>query len=492
MTTKKNRLRQTFDEVQVILDRAFVVPDWDENDPKSGAYIRNRTHWTESGSFPATLEWEWDGEDEKSLVFYLKAGNTSIAMRYSGPDSWKSDGGIWGVYWDGDRLFLLDTALKTMYHLDGFAPDRTGMPIDLGFSLDGTAVHKLDSKYLDTDQVPTEGSDKPITSGGMATVLKDVIDDLATIRGALAAKGNAKIFAGVCETAAGTADKIVGCPSFLSADLVPGALVAVRFTAKNTASVAALTMDVNGTGAYPLRKRNNAGYSTLAATGELDAGHTLFFTFTGTYWCAANMDYNTMYTQDKIYRYQGKYVASSAVYRYQMLFQVDEDTLTPLNNVSNGYARIDKPMLTDVGFDPFGLIHFFPTTSGDTPEGGYIPATYLALCHGAADLRYTFNMSAKVNPLTPDKSVYIKVLIGSDGKARIATGFPLVQTLPSEADGYHYIFLGRACGAYQMSIYPDHPVFFHDGERIRELWRQTRDCVVLGDVVEDNVTIVTT
>lgn len=151
-----------------------VQSDWVQNDPSKDDYIRNRTHWTESGSFPATLEWVWDGEDEKSLVFYLKAGDTSIAMRYTGPDSWESDGGIWGVYWDGHRLDLFDSALRTAYHLDGFAPGVTEMPIDLGFSLDGAVVHKLESKYLDTDDAPTRGSAKPITSDAVAVALEDV------------------------------------------------------------------------------------------------------------------------------------------------------------------------------------------------------------------------------------------------------------------------------------------------------------------------------
>lgn len=80
---------------------------------------------------------------------------------------------------------------------------------------------------------------------------------------------------GTCSTAAATAAKTVACTGF---NLVTGAWIAVRFTVTNTAAVADLTLNVNGTGAKGIKYRN----ANLPAVGDLAANRTYLFVYDGT------------------------------------------------------------------------------------------------------------------------------------------------------------------------------------------------------------------
>lgn len=107
---------------------------------------------------------------------------------------------------------------------------------------------------------------------------------------------NTRIFKGTCATAAGTTTKVVVCEDFTSADLVKGALIFVTFSNTNSGAVASLNLNVNSTGAKPIKKIKNAAISTLSATGELIANATYLFAYDGSNWVCITLDYNTTYT----------------------------------------------------------------------------------------------------------------------------------------------------------------------------------------------------
>lgn len=163
----------------------------------------------------------------------------------------------------------------------------------------------------------------------------------------------------------------------------------------------------------------------------------------------------------------GHYQADSAVYRYQMLFQKDENILTPLNNNSNTTGTT-KTMLTNVEFDAFGKILFYISTTS-VAAGGNVGASVLYYAY-PYDLRYTFNITTTT--LTAQRPVYLVVTPTSNGMCKIASTSPLAQTLPSTADGNWYIFLGRAYSGYQMMLHPDHPVYMHDGTTVHRILPQ--------------------
>ena len=92
----------------------------------------------------------------------------------------------------------------------------------------------------------------------------------------------AKIFYGVCDTAAATTTKAVTCPGFTAEDLVKGALIFVTFNYTNSGAVASLNLNVNSTGAKRLKKqRNAAAPADLTGVAEIQANVTYLFCYSG-------------------------------------------------------------------------------------------------------------------------------------------------------------------------------------------------------------------
>lgn len=319
-----------------------------------------------------------------------------------------------------------------------------------------------------------------ITAGGdsfVFTTPKDTTYSAATTSAAglmsaadktkLTAMGNAAIFHGTCDTAAATVDKVVTCADFAAANLVKGAIIYVTFTHTNSAAVASITMNVNSTGAKRLRCVRNGAVQDLPGVGYITGNQTHVFTYDGTSW-NTSVDYNSNTTyalNGCLYGTSGaNYTADSVFYRYQLLFQMNDSEVTPLNNYNsvNGVVS-NKTMLTSVQFDPFGHI-FYWNSSGSIAANGAIRGDYLYnSCN--IDLRYTFNVTSN---LTTSKDVYLKVSPQTNGLVKLASATPLVQTLPTSNDGYWYIFLGRAYSTTNIVLEQHHPVYYHDGTGICE------------------------
>lgn len=167
-----------------------------------------------------------------------------------------------------------------------------GAPYDDGE--EGVAVVQM---YDDTNvdhggTVIVRGVNTPITDTDAAN--KAYVDDAVAGGGGGGSAGNSKVFYGTCDTAASTTAKAVTCANFASSDLVAGVMVLVRFSVKNTGAVASLTLNVQSTGAYNIKKLyTTSGISNLTNAAELAAGSVIPFIFTGSYWLVAGIDYNT-------------------------------------------------------------------------------------------------------------------------------------------------------------------------------------------------------
>ena len=221
------------------------------------------------------------------------------------------------------------------------------------------------------------------------------------------------------------------------------------------------TLNVNGLGAKPI-------YSPTAAASRVTTGFVINYTWMFVYneqrvsggcWDMVTLyNSNTTYSSFSILVHgNAMYKVKSALYRYQLMFQMDDEYVTPLNNVSNS-TKTNKTMLTNVEFDPFGEIFYYKTTTAIDADAR--PAAGdSCFTHNAVDLRYTFNCGSTLTEFEP---IYLVVSPQNNGKVRIATP-AWSQTLPSTNDGYWYIFLGRTYSTYQMALYPDHPIYKHDG-----------------------------
>ena len=161
----------------------------------------------------------------------------------------------------------------------------------------------------------------------------------------------------------------------------------------------------------------------------------------------------------------GNFIADSAVYRYQLLFHVDDNRLTPLNN-NNNVTGTTKTMLVNRTFDPFKEIFYYTSTS-TVAANASIGAGSCFFAYSGLDLRYTFNITTTA--LTAHKNVYLKVSPQSDGMVKLASANPLTQDLPTTNDGFWYIHLGRAYNGYSMALYHDHPVYMHDGTSVKQV-----------------------
>ena len=148
--------------------------------------------------------------------------------------------------------------------------------------------------------------DLPKTGGGTARFV-DALGVVTSVNGETgdvtitasdlnALKGNAGgLFYGTCSTAAATAAKVVDCADFTADNLKAGAIIIVTFTATNSGAVASLTMNVNSTGAKPIKYINNGTLGNLTSAGYLKANTEYPFYYDGTNWVVW-FNYNTTYS----------------------------------------------------------------------------------------------------------------------------------------------------------------------------------------------------
>lgn len=115
------------------------------------------------------------------------------------------------------------------------------------------------------------------------------------------AKGNGKIFYGTCDTAGATAEKVVSCSAFSSADLDNGTLLIVKFTNSNSATAADVTLNVNSTGANEVRMIRNSEATTMVTSGQIRATTNTFMfnkslSVSSQYWLLISSDTDTTYS----------------------------------------------------------------------------------------------------------------------------------------------------------------------------------------------------
>lgn len=106
---------------------------------------------------------------------------------------------------------------------------------------------------------------------------------------------NTNIAYGTCSTAADVAEKTVVLDGNAQWSLTKGSIIMVKFDVSNTAS--SVTINVNGTGAYPIWY-NNAEYTSTGTAYTGYANRTITYMFNGTHyvWITSSYDANSTYT----------------------------------------------------------------------------------------------------------------------------------------------------------------------------------------------------
>lgn len=232
---------------------------------------------------------------------------------------------------------------------------------------------------------------------------------------------------GTCSTAKGTAAKVVDIDGF---KLVTGAVVWVRFTVTNTAAVANLTLNVNGTGAKHIKYRG----ANLGSVGYLAAGRTYPFVYDGTYWeLAGDIDTTTNI---------GNHLRASCA-----VVKVGSTAIKSVDIIVAGTDGLYIPLNSGKAFDTKRPIF---CTGTATDAGGTSTNNYVATTLAVANIQ---DMT-----MTPLEPIYIKGHL-SDATFTPVSTTPLTQTEPTTADGYQYIFLGIAYSATSFWLSYDHPVY---------------------------------
>ena len=174
-------------------------------------------------------------------------------------------------------------------------------------------------------------------------------------------------------------------------------------------------------------------------------------------------DSNDVNYQNRIY-YSNQWKTYTALYRYEMLLQKDQNVLLPINAVSNNTGTTKT--LTTQSFDPFGDIFYYSATSTFSANATINSNATLYKQLHAVDLRYSFNIGTTLTQYAP---VYLVCTPQSDGSAKLAST-PIVQTLPSSEDGLLYIFLGKAISTYQLEFYLNNPVYKYVNGKVRRIY----------------------
>ena len=233
-------------------------------------------------------------------------------------------------------------------------------------------------------------------------------------------------------------------------------------------SASGFTININGLGAKPV-------YSNMAAataeTTKFNVNYTMLFIYdedrvAGGCWVLySGYDSNTNTIGYQLRTNSTTLPMDSIVYRYRLLFRsVDGNKFVPANNSTSTNATAKRTTI-QTPIDPFGGIFYYGTTAS-VAAGSRPGATYLWTQY-SINLGYSFNRTGAALTLTSYKPVYIKALPQAGGGAIIDAETPYVQALPTTNDGYIYIYLGIASSATAVEIVPEHPVYYHDGTKIK-------------------------
>ena len=233
-------------------------------------------------------------------------------------------------------------------------------------------------------------------------------------------------------------------------------------------SASGFTININGLGAKP--SYNNMAAAT-ADTTLFNVNYTMLFIYdedrvAGGCWIMyRGYDSNTNTIGYQLRTNTITLPMDSITYRYRLLFRsVDGNKFVPANNSTSTNATAKRTTI-GTAIDPFGGIYYYGTTAS-VAAGSRPGATYLWQQYSIT-LGYSFNRTGAALTLTSYKPVYIKATPQASGGAIIEAETPYVQDLPTTNDGKIYIYLGVASSATAVEMTLEHPVYYHDGTKVR-------------------------
>ena len=236
-------------------------------------------------------------------------------------------------------------------------------------------------------------------------------------------------------------------------------------------SASGFTINVNGLGAKPCY--NNMTNATRDTT-IFNVAYTMMFVYStalnsgsGGWWIYRGYDANTNTIGYQLRTNSTTLTVTDTARYYKLYFtSADGNQWVPASVNSTNNATAARPV-NQRPIDPFGRIVY---TSANTnyAAGASLAATTIWDQY-ALVLGYSFNRTGAALELTAKKAVYVKCAPQANGSAIMDATEPIVQDLPSTADGKIYIYLGVAYDATHIELYSNHPVYYYSDGAIR-LW----------------------
>ncbi len=235
-------------------------------------------------------------------------------------------------------------------------------------------------------------------------------------------------------------------------------------------SASGCTLNINSLGAKPIY---NSMKDATRETTIFNIDYTMMFVYdstrvSGGCWiCYRGYDSNTNTIGYQIRTNSSTRPVTDQTGRYRILFSNADNTAWVPSNTSSSTNATASRDVNQRPINPFGRIIYYAYTT--VLSAGTNISTAYQYDQYTVTFGYSFNRTNAGLVLTYPAPIYIKCAPQSDGTAIIDSTTPYVQELPSTNDGKIYIYLGQAYSATAVEMTYDHPIFYHDGTRIR-LW----------------------
>lgn len=176
-------------------------------------------------------------------------------------------------------------------------------------------------------------------------------------------------------------------------------------------------------------------------------------------WRVVN-DYDSGNNYDRLYTANGRFrTGSTGCYPYSLVCLDNTQGYSTLVT-SNPGTGTNKNVNTSGKFVfPASILYY--AGNNTTAAGALVSSTYSTfLALPSVDIRYSSNHTVT---FTTNKPVYIECTLNGDGTWS-PTSNSITQTLRTD---YYYIYLGIAYSTeYQVSLAPEHPLYYYDGTNL--------------------------
>lgn len=241
-------------------------------------------------------------------------------------------------------------------------------------------------------------------------------------------------------------------------------------------SASGFTININNLGAKPVYSNMATGYDTTAPTRDttiFNINYTMLLVYStdivsgGGWICYRGYDANTNTIGYQLRTNATVMNVTDTARYYKMYFMNADNTgWVPASVNSTNNATTARPV-NQRPINPFGRI-VYTSASTNYTAGANLAATSIWDQYTLV-LGYSFNNTGEALNMTVEKPVYLKCAPQTNGSAIMDADNPIVQSLPSSADGKIYIYLGVAYDATHLELVVNHPVYYHDGSGIK-LW----------------------